>query len=296
MSRYEAVRARLPSSKFPTEPVFAPNLLALSHKFDAFILDGFGVLNVGTAPIPGAPDTVAALKRSGKTLVVLTNGAVRDAHAAHKQFVELGFAFAPWQICSSRDVLAHTLLEFPSEMNWGIAAPDDANILSLGVPCFHLDDRADTYGAADGFVYLGQRGWSSHRQNLLLDAVRTRPRPIFCGNPDLIAPLVSGFSIEPGAFAHALMDDAEANVTFFGKPFANAFDEALRRVAQNQEKPLDTNRVAMVGDTLHTDILGGAAAGLRTVLVTGHGLLRNHDPTICIRASGIVPDYVVHTP
>ena len=30
----------------------------------------------------------------------------------------------------------------------------------------------------------------------------------------------------------------------------------------------------MVGDSLHTDILGGAAAGMTTVLITDHGLFR----------------------
>ena len=35
---------------------------------------------------------------------------------------------------------------------------------------------------------------------------------------------------------------------------------------------LPPDRLAMVGDTLHTDVLGGAAAGCRSVLVTDHGL------------------------
>ncbi|MFD1810358.1 HAD hydrolase-like protein [Gemmobacter lanyuensis] len=33
----------------------------------------------------------------------------------------------------------------------------------------------------------------------------------------------------------------------------------------------------MVGDTLHTDILGGQAAGHGTILVTDHGLFKGRD-------------------
>jgi ribonucleotide monophosphatase NagD (HAD superfamily) len=51
----------------------------------------------------------------------------------------------------------------------------------------------------------------------------------------------------------------------------------------------------MVGDTLHTDVLGGAAAGCRTVLVTDHGLFAGRDTVPFIAASGIVPDFIVKT-
>jgi ribonucleotide monophosphatase NagD (HAD superfamily) len=51
----------------------------------------------------------------------------------------------------------------------------------------------------------------------------------------------------------------------------------------------------MVGDTLHTDILGGAQAGWKTVLVTDHGLLRGENVEQAIARSGIVPDYIVAT-
>ena len=54
-------------------------------------------------------------------------------------------------------------------------------------------------------------------------------------------------------------------------------------------------RVAMVGDTLHTDTLGGAAAGCGTVLVTHHGLFKGHDVAPYISRSGIVPDIIVKT-
>ena len=52
-------------------------------------------------------------------------------------------------------------------------------------------------------------------------------------------------------------------------------------------------RVAMVGDGLYTDVLGGLAAGLGTVLVTDHGLLKSLDWRAAIARSGIVPDYVI---
>jgi ribonucleotide monophosphatase NagD (HAD superfamily) len=49
----------------------------------------------------------------------------------------------------------------------------------------------------------------------------------------------------------------------------------------------------MVGDTLHTDILGGAQAGFATALVTGYGSLTGLDVTDAIAQAGLSPDFIV---
>jgi ribonucleotide monophosphatase NagD (HAD superfamily) len=51
----------------------------------------------------------------------------------------------------------------------------------------------------------------------------------------------------------------------------------------------------MVGDTLHTDVLGGAAAGIGTILITDHGLFKGFDVAPYITQSGIQPDWIVST-
>jgi glycerol 3-phosphatase-2 len=51
----------------------------------------------------------------------------------------------------------------------------------------------------------------------------------------------------------------------------------------------------MIGDTLHTDILGGQAAGFGTILVTRHGLFAKHPVETYIRQSGIVPTWIIPT-
>jgi ribonucleotide monophosphatase NagD (HAD superfamily) len=51
----------------------------------------------------------------------------------------------------------------------------------------------------------------------------------------------------------------------------------------------------MVGDSLHTDVLGGRAAGMGSVLVAEHGLFAGRDVSAYIAASGIRPDAIVTT-
>jgi ribonucleotide monophosphatase NagD (HAD superfamily) len=47
----------------------------------------------------------------------------------------------------------------------------------------------------------------------------------------------------------------------------------------------------MCGDTLHTDILGAAARGWQTVLVTQDGLFSGYDTNQFWFESGIYPDW-----
>ena len=51
----------------------------------------------------------------------------------------------------------------------------------------------------------------------------------------------------------------------------------------------------MVGDSLHTDILGARAAGLQAVLLTGYGLFCNGGAHDMIEACGIAPDWIAAT-
>ena len=111
-------------------------------------------------------------------------------------------------------------------------------------------------------------------------ALLDRPRPVLVGNPDLVAPREWGLSAEPGYYAHELADSGLADPRFFGKPFPEVYRMAEERL------------IAQTGDLL-LHVLGGAAAGWGTVLVTDHGLYKSLDPERLIRASGLRPGYLV---
>lgn len=296
--QYEAVRPRLPqvvSSVAPASPRQAGGLVDVADEFDAFFLDAFGVLNVGAAAVASAPAAISALAAQGKHLCVLTNGATSPATASAAKYEGLGFHFELDEVISSRDVLAAGMASRGAAFRWGVAAPPHAAIEQLPGTNHYLDqDDASTFANADGFVLLSSLAWSETAQCRLTDALTERARPLLVGNPDLVAPHESRFSLEPGYYAHRVADAAHLEPEFYGKPFGNAFDEALARLERRAGK-ISLDRIAMVGDTLHTDVLGGAAAGLRTILVSGEGLFRGHDAMAFIERSAIVPDIIVPT-
>jgi ribonucleotide monophosphatase NagD (HAD superfamily) len=150
-----------------------------------------------------------------------------------------------------------------------------------------LGDDVDDYRAVDGFLFLAAALWTNGRQNLLAQALLDTPRAVIIANPDLVAPREYGLSLDPGYYGHALADVTGRMPVFLGKPFAPVFERVEAMLSPTQ----DRSRIVMVGDTLHTDILGGAAKGWRTALITDHGLFAGLDVRPFIQASKIVPDW-----
>ena len=247
------------------------------------------MLNVGDVAVPDAAARIKQLRDAGKTLRVLTNGASYPSVNTAAKYQRWGIEFSADEVISSRDALA-TALKLRSSAVWGFAAWPDSEISKLAPNSLLLEDDEKAYAACDGFVLLGSGAWTLERQGLLASALAKRPRPVYIGNPDLVAPHPTGLSHEPGLYAHALIDRGHNDVSFFGKPFDNAFAEVRKTLSG-----FEPARCAMVGDTLHTDILGGAQCGWRTVLVTDHGILKGQDVEAAISRSGIRPDFIVPT-
>jgi len=278
-ARYRAVAHRLPQpGDWPKRTYRVLDLQYVLKRYDGFILDAFGILNVGEGVLPQAVERVAQMRALGKKLVVLTNGAASPRAEALAKYRKWGFDFTESEVIASRD-LAGAALKGRGGV-WAAIAPEGAGFDDLPGDVRPLDERLLT--EADGFLFLGSQGWDDDKQAALVAALQARPRPVICANPDMVAPREGGFTWEPGHYAHAL----PVPVEFHGKPYPGAFQAALRAL------DLPPGRVAMVGDTLHTDVLGGRMAGCGTVLVTGHGFFKGVDPDPFIEATGILPDYI----
>lgn len=286
--RYEQVRPRMPPADFPGNGEVRADLRELFDEFDAFVLDGFGVLNVGDAPVPQAAERVGQMRAAGKQVLVLTNGASFPSSRTAGKYRRWGFDLADADVISSRDALAVGLAGYPESMRWGFAATRDSEIETLAPHAVLLEDDAAAYDAVDAIVLLSALDWNAARQELLFESLMRQRRPLLVGNPDLVAPREDFPSLEPGWFANDLADRTRVFPVFYGKPYRNVFELAAARLTG-----VSPARIAMVGDSLHTDILGAASFGWRSVLVTDHGLFKNEDIAALCERSGIFPDYCV---
>jgi len=286
---YEAVRHRLPAPRTADTSRSVNGLLDLCDEIDVFLLDAFGVLNVGEEAIPGAPACIAALRAAGKRVMIVSNAASYPRRHMLARNHGLGFDFLTSEVVTSRETLLDHLRDHTS-IRWGLAAQEKYGLEEFeSLDVHYLKSEPEAYDIAEGFLFFGSGDWSDEHQSLLETSLRKNPRPVYIGNPDIVAPRVDGLSREPGLYAHQLADQTGVEPVFFGKPFGNIYETARKKLPET----IDPARVLMVGDTLHTDILGGAHAGFKTALVTEHGALKGMDFNDAIKTSGIVPDFIM---
>lgn len=289
---YETVRHRLPAhAPNGHPPQIIKTLDDIADRFDVFFLDAFGVLNIGEQAIPDVPDRVAALQAAGKRVLIVSNAAGFPHETLIAKYQRLGYHFDPDDIITSRTALLAGLKQRP-DVHWGLMATRSAGLQDLEhLNVTYVEEDPEPYSQVDGFLMIGSAAWTSERQILLEQAVRNNPRPVLVGNPDIVAPRETGFSIEPGFYAHQLATATGITPEFFGKPFYNIYDLAFQRVG-----PVDESRVLMVGDSVHTDILGAKTAGIQSALVANYGFFAGQDIQSALQRAQIFPDYVLNRP
>lgn len=289
---YEAVRHRLPLL-VPTDAGYrhAATLADIADEFDVFLLDAFGVLNIGEAAIPGTGERIDALKAAGKRVLVVSNAAGFPHKALMEKYSRLGYDFEPEDVITSRVTLLAGLTG-RHDLHWGLMATRSTGLRDLeDLRLTYLEEDPEAYDTVEGFLLVGSAAWTEERQHLLETALMNNPRPVLVGNPDIVAPRETGFSVEPGHFAHRLADRTGIAPEFYGKPFADIFDLAFKRLG-----PVDRSRVVMVGDSLHTDILGARNVGIASALIANYGFFAGQDAEKAVSATGIVPDFILERP
>jgi HAD superfamily hydrolase (TIGR01450 family) len=277
---------RLPAVPAPVVPRRVAAVAEIAEDFDLIVLDAWGVLNLGDAVIPTAPAAVADLRRRGKRLTVLSNDGGSDKAMSVAKHCRRGFDFAAGEIIAGLDLLDEALADLPPLERLGLIADDPLPYPDLTVRMTRLADRAADYDAVEGFVFLSSDTWSEVRQKLLRASLARRARPLVVGNPDIVSPSPDEITIEPGYYAHRLAAELAIAPAFLGKPYAAIY----RRLAE-RHPDVAPERVLCVGDTPQTDILGGRAAGYRTLLVED-GFCRGRDALALCRESGIWPDFI----
>ena len=280
--KYESLRSRLPNFNNPTTTIEINSILELVSEIDVFVFDAFGVLNIGEELIPGADLALKTLRNMDKQVRVLTNAASYDKSGTEKKFLDLGLYFTAEEIITSRDAA----LENVTPRLWGVITTEDDNLSDLKTEYIRLTDTQLDFDKVDGFLFLSTNGWTPKKQLLLRDSISKNERPVIIANADLVAPRENGFTLEPGFYGHDLMDLGASKVEFFGKPYSAVYKLLVKSLSE-----IPGDKIAMFGDSLHTDILGAAAQGWKTVLVTKDGLFSGFDTKSFCEGSGIFPNW-----
>jgi len=239
----------------------------LAPRYDGFILDLWGVIHDGVAPLPGAVECLGALIKAGKRILLLSN-APRRADDVVRRITQIGVPAG----------LYHAVMSSGEETWQHLHRRDDPFYAGLGRRCLHICSERDleireglglefvaTAEAAEFILNTGPAGWDDRIEDYqpLLCRSLARDLPMVCANPDLVVMHGDRLALCAGALAQ-WYEESGGRVRWHGKPFASIYAACLGLLGI-----ADRSRILAVGDSLRTDIAGAAGAGLDSLLVAG---------------------------
>ena len=211
------------------------------------------MLNVGETTIPGADRRPDQLRERGCAIRIPTNAASSDHSGAIAKFKRLAVRVDD-EIITSREATLQAL----GRGHWGVLTATTDPFGDQPNTVTGLCDAPNDYHAVEQFLFLSSTEWIASSQELLVKAMQDLSRPIIIESADLTAPRNDGFSIELGYFGQQVADLTADRIQFVGKPFPKVYG-----ILKGSLTSLSSDRIAMCGDTLHTDILGAVAGALQ---------------------------------
>jgi HAD superfamily hydrolase (TIGR01450 family) len=267
----------------------------VADRYKVIFFDSFGVIKNYKGLVPGMKATFEYLQAQQKDFYIVTNDASRSPQQLAQSFHNLGLEMITADKIISSGMLAKEYLEL--KVHSGIVAylgtDDSAHYIEgAGLQTRPVKDiTEEQYKRVSGLVFMDDEGFDWFEDlNKTVNLLRKRNIPTIVANTDLAYPLSkTDIAIAVGALSEMIERIVGKKFIRFGKPDSQMFMFAYNMVRQN--KNIGKKDILMVGDTLHTDILGGNKFGLDTVLVyTGNTL--PHEAENNITATGIVPTHI----
>ncbi len=274
------------------------SFLDVAHNFKVIFLDSYGVVKNHRGLIPGVSKVINQLRDAGKVIRILTNDASRSPQRQSERFAEQGLTGIHADEIVTSGMMAKLFLEQKvlsgqvAYLGTEAAAQYILDAALNPIPVSELDmENLDDITA---MVFLDDEGFDWNRDiNKTVNLMRKKNIPAILANSDKLYPVSkNNVSIATGGIAKLVESILGRKFIHFGKPDSQMFNYAFEQI--NQAGKYDRSDILMVGDTLHTDILGGNKFGVRTALVLS-GNTKPDNAEVKINSSGVIPDYICNS-
>ncbi|MGW1346334.1 HAD-IIA family hydrolase [Kribbella sp. NPDC002412] len=225
------------------------------HKpVESWLTDMDGVLVREERAIPGASEFIAALQKSGRKFLVLTNNSIFTPRDLRARLLAGGIDVPETAIWTS----ALATAQFLDDQRPGGTAyviGEAGLTTALHEIGYVLTDRAPDY------VVLGEtRTYSFEAITKAIRLISDGAR-FLATNPDPTGPSTEGPLPATGSVAALITRATGVAPYFVGKPNPLMMRSALNQIEAHSELSV------MIGDRMDTDVISGLEAGLRTILV-----------------------------
>ena len=237
----------------------------LARDYDVVLCDVWGVVHNGLAAFPAACDALMRFRAEGGTAMLITN-APRSGEAVARILDRLKVPRQAYDaITSSGDVTRGIVKTRLAESVFHLGPERDLSIFACLDVKFAPPETAD-YVVCSGLFDDTIETPEDYRE--LLQALRARSRFMVCANPDIVVERGDTLVYCAGALADAYAE-LGGDVLYCGKPHPPIYELALATAAGlRNAKTLSNQRVLAIGDSVRTDLKGGAALGLDCMFIT----------------------------
>ena len=249
-------------------------------RYAGYIFDLDGTIYLGDALIPGAKETVAALRREGRGVAYVSNKPLEPASSYAAKLTRLGVPTPATDVINSTRALATYLRE--QGLTSGLYVVGERSLLQeLMAEGFGLTECLDQIQVV---IASFDRTLTYDKLNKAHQAL-VRGARFLATNADATCPMPGGAIPDcAGVIAFLQATTGRRIEVVAGKPSRYILDAALERLGLSAQECL------MVGDRLATDMVMGAQAGMDTALVltgvtTREGLAQSEiEPTYVIES------------
>ena len=217
-------------------------------------MDMDGVLVHEERPIPGADRFIGRLRELGRPFLVLTNNSIYTPRDLTARLGASGLDVPEQAIWTSALATAAFLAD-QRPRGTAFVIGEAGLTTALHEAGYTMSERSPDY------VVLGEtRSYSLERITLAIRLIAAGARFI-ATNPDPTGPTPAGIVPATGAVAALISRATNVQPYYVGKPNPLMMRSALNAIDAHSE------RTAMIGDRMDTDIVAGLEAGLETILV-----------------------------
>jgi HAD superfamily hydrolase (TIGR01459 family) len=240
-------------------------LAEIAGRYDAVLSDVWGVVHNGIAAHPGAAEALVNFRHDGGRVVLITN-APRPSPPLVAMLDRFGVPREAYDdIVSSGDSTRALLQPYRGKTVHYVGPPDENDGLFEGLDI--------TLGPADTAqaVVVTDLDTDDDTPDMYNDRITVwleRNLPLIAANPDRVVEHGDRLIYCGGALAD-LYEARGGMILMAGKPYRPIYTEALRLAEQAAGKPLDRSRILAIGDSVRTDAIGAASAGLDLLFITG---------------------------
>ena len=281
------------------------NFREVANKYEAFIIDIWGVLWDGIEPYQYSIESLKKLINLNKYIILLSN-APRRSKVVSKRLEDIGIdssyyhkIISSGEICRLKFLKNKELLNKFGDTYYFIGQEQDQTITEL----LKLTET-DNIKKADFVLVCGTRRFEDTLNDYIkeLDLAFSYNLPLICANPDKVVIRKTGELLVCAGSMAKYYKKKGGLVFQYGKPFVETYKLCFDYLIQ-KNKNIDKNNILCIGDALETDILGANNFGLESLLIA-NGIHKNqlnpHNTTLSethlkkfFETQKVIPKYIL---